>query len=107
MLPEEAGQAGWVGYIVDIRKSDNADVRLTEPLCDGGVTSVTEGDETIAADSRTNLLARIRLCDSIAEVEEPSTHCVEFCIAQFTHFTHDYLLVPNVAGTLATLTLGK
>jgi hypothetical protein len=75
-----------------IRELDIADVCLTEQLCDGGVTSVTEGDETVAANSRTNLLGNIRLCDSIAEVEEPSTHCVEFRIAQFTHFTHDYLL---------------
>src|SRR5579871_2473254 len=98
MLPEEAA---------DIRESDMAEVCLTEHLCDGGVTSVTEGDETVAADSRPNLLGIIRLCDDIGEVEEPSTHCVEFRIVQFTHFTHDYLLIPNVAGTLATLTLGK
>jgi hypothetical protein len=75
-----------------------AEVYLTEYLLDGSVTSVTAGEDTNAADSNANLCSNVRLCDDIAEVEEPSTHCVEFRIAQFTHFTHDYLLIPNVAG---------
>jgi len=92
----------------DIRDLDIAEVHLTEPLCDGSVTAVTE--DTEAADGNTNLHSNLRLYDDIERVvEEPSTtHCVEFLIGQFTHFTHDFLLISRkVAGMLATLTLGK
>jgi hypothetical protein len=70
--------------------SDRAEVQLTEQLGDAGVTSVTAGDATDAADSHTNLRGNVRLYDDIAEVEESSTHGVEFHIDQFTHFTHDF-----------------
>jgi hypothetical protein len=79
-----------------IRELDNADVELFEPLCVGSVTTVAE--DTGAADSRTNLSGIILLSDVIERVgerERSTTHCVEFLIGHFTHFTHDYLLVPK------------
>src|SRR5215471_6480667 len=88
-----------------IRHLDMAEVHLTEHLCDDSGTTVTE--DTEAADGNTNLRSNLRLHDDIERVEDPSTtHCVEFLIGQYTHFTHDVLLVPNVAGISATLTLG-
>jgi hypothetical protein len=45
----------------------------------------------VAAESQTNLRGTVRLFDDIVEVEEPSTHDVEFRIDQFKHFTHDSL----------------
>jgi hypothetical protein len=78
-----------------------------EPICDGSVTTVTE--DTEAADSNTNLRRNLRLYDEIERVvEEPSTtHCVQFRIGQFTHFTHDFSPYPEMLpGISATLTLG-
>jgi len=91
----------------DIRDLDMAEVQLTEHLCDDSVTTVTE--DTEAADGNTNLRGDLRLYDDTERVEQqPSTtHCVEFDIGQFTHFTHDTPPYPEMfAGISATLTLG-
>jgi hypothetical protein len=45
----------------------------------------------VAAESLTNLRGSVRLFDDIVEVEEHSTHDVEFRIDQFKHSTHDSL----------------
>jgi hypothetical protein len=69
---------------------DRADVRLTERLRDGSVTSVAEGDAAEAAESQANLRRIVRLRDDIAEVENPANHSLDFRIDQFTHFNHDF-----------------
>ena len=72
--------------------ADRAAVRLREQLRDGSGTTGTE--DTGAALSHTNLRGIVRLRDDvvrqIAQVEEPSTHGVEFHIDQFTRFNHDF-----------------
>ena len=72
-------------------QTERVEARLSDQLCDGGVTTATE--DTEAADSKTNLRSNLRLYDDIAEAdidERPSTHGVEFRIDQLTHFIHDF-----------------
>jgi hypothetical protein len=83
---------------------ERVEVQLAEQLRDASVTSGTGSDAADAAERHTNLRGDVRLCDDIAEVEDPSAHGVDFRIGQFTHFTHDFPPYPETfAGISATL----